>query len=195
VLGLARRGSNGSRLQLPGGVDVRRENDALIFCARQKPKNREADTSAKHFAYTIPALPASIEICVPELGCVFRFRVIDWPAKRGDTKNIDSVLDRDALHFPLVLRNWRPGDKLRPVGHRGAQKLKRLLNQKRISRWERDGWPVLNSGGTLAWARGFAAAAEFAAREQTRCGVEITEEVISPRGSGEREAVLAGRNG
>jgi hypothetical protein len=54
-----------------------------------------------------------------------------------------------------------------------------LLNQKRVSRWEREGWPVLTSGGVLAWARGFPAAAEFAASEKTRSGVVITEEAIS----------------
>jgi len=105
--------------------------------------------------------------------------VIDWPAKRGDTIEREFVLDRDALQSPLVLRNWRAGDKLRPCGHRSAHKLKRLLNQKRVSQWERDGWPVLTSGGVLAWARGFPAAAEFAAGEKTRSGVVITEEAIS----------------
>jgi tRNA(Ile)-lysidine synthetase-like protein len=76
------------------------------------------------------------------------------------------------------LRNWSPGDRFRPLGHRGAHKLKRLLNEKRISRWERDGWPVLTSGGVLAWARGFPAAAEFAADERTRAGILIAEEPI-----------------
>ena len=61
-------------------------------------------------------------------------------------------------------------------GHRSAQKLKRLLNEKRVSRWERDGWPVLTSGGVLAWARGFPVAAEFAADERTRAGIVVAEE-------------------
>jgi tRNA(Ile)-lysidine synthetase-like protein len=67
---------------------------------------------------------------------------------------------------------------LRPAGHRNAHKLKRLLSEKRVSRWERDGWPVLTSGGELAWARGFPAAAEFAASEGTRAGIVIAEEKI-----------------
>jgi hypothetical protein len=50
------------------------------------------------------------------------------------------------------------------------------LNEKRISRWERDGWPVLTSGGVLVWARGFAVAAGFAANEGTRTGILIAEE-------------------
>jgi len=88
------------------------------------------------------------------------------------------VLDRDRLRSPLILRNWRPGDRLHPLGHRGAHKLKRLLNEKRVSRWERDGWPVLTSGEVLVWARGFPVAAEFAATEKTRAGIVIAEEKI-----------------
>jgi tRNA(Ile)-lysidine synthase len=175
VLELAAHGENGKLLPLPGGVEVRREQDSLIFSARDSIARRKPP----EFERAINLCGKGIEVSVPELGCVFRFRVIDWPAKRGDTIEKEFVLDRDALQSPLVLRNWRPGDKLRPCGHRSAHKLKRLLNQKRVSRWEREGWPVLTSGGVLAWARGFPAAAEFAASEKTRSGVVITEEAIS----------------
>jgi tRNA(Ile)-lysidine synthase len=76
----------------------------------------------------------------------------------------------------VVLRNWRPGDRLRPLGHQNARKLKRLLNEKHISRWKREGWPVLTSGGIRAWARGFPVAVEFAADERTRAGMVVAEE-------------------
>jgi tRNA(Ile)-lysidine synthase len=178
ILELAARGENGKCLLLPGGVDVRRERDSLIFCTRG-PVGQTKHRKPLEFECAINLRGMRTEVSVPELGCVFRFRVIDWPAKRGDTIEREFVLDCEALRPPLVLRSWRAGDKLRPCGHRSAHKLKRLLNQKRVSRWERDGWPVLTSGGALAWARGFPAAAEFAASEKTRSGVVITEEAIS----------------
>src|SRR5258708_33485301 len=112
-------------------------------------------------------------VSVGELKCVFRVKVIDWPPKRGETSRDGVVLDRDRLRFPMVLRNWRPGDRLHPQGHRSAHKLKRLLNEKRVSRCERDGWPVLTSGGVLAWVRGVPAAAEFAANVTTQAGIAI----------------------
>jgi tRNA(Ile)-lysidine synthetase-like protein len=77
-----------------------------------------------------------------------------------------------------VLRNWLPGDTLHALGRQHTHKLKRLLNERRISRWERDGWPVLTSGGIVAWARGFPVAAEFAADERTRTGIVIAEEQL-----------------
>jgi tRNA(Ile)-lysidine synthase len=174
VLELAEHGESGKSVQLPGGLEVRRERDTLVFRA-----NLGAETAAKRpkeFAYPVDLAAGQALVRVPNLGCVFRFTVIDWLAKRGETRDIGAVLDRDALRFPVVLRNWRPGDRLRPPGHRNARKLKRLLNEKHISRWERDGWPVLTSGGVLAWARGFPVAAEFAASERTRAGIVIAEE-------------------
>jgi tRNA(Ile)-lysidine synthase len=178
ILDLAESGENGKCLQLPGGVQVRREHDALVFCAVEGMVEAKR-TGLVEFRYAVKLDGPPADINVPELSCVFRFRVIDWPAKRGDTIERRFALDRETLRQPLILRNWRPGDKLQPCGHRSAHKLKRLFSKKRVSRWERDGWPVLTSGGELVWARGFGAAAEFAAGERTRIALVITEEAIS----------------
>src|SRR3984893_8780568 len=178
ILDLAESGENGKRLQLPGGLEVRREHDAVVFLAGSRlTKSKNGEPLQFERAIDLDSVKAAVS--VPEISCVFRFRVIDWPAKRGDTIERGFVLDRDALQSPLVLRNWRPGDKLQPCGHRSAHKLKRLLSKKRVSGWEREGWPVLTNGGALVWARGFPVAAEFAATEKTRFGVVITEEPFS----------------
>ncbi|MGH9676413.1 MAG: tRNA lysidine(34) synthetase TilS, partial [Candidatus Acidiferrum sp.] len=179
VLELARSGRSGSSLPLPGGVEVRREHDALVFGARSSSSDGAGTKAAREFEHSIDLAGGPQEVRVPELGCVFRLRVIDWPPQRGETNTNGAVLDRDRLQFPLVLRNWRPGDRLQPVGRRNPHKLKRLLNEKRISRWKRDGWPVLTSGGILAWARGFPVGAEFAVNERTRAGMLISEEALT----------------
>jgi tRNA(Ile)-lysidine synthase len=178
VLELARHGQSGASLPLPGGVEVRKERDALAFHATGKNIAAGIPNKKHEFEYNIDLARGAQELHVAELGCVFRFMVIDWPAKRAETSRDGAVLDRDRLRSPLVLRNWRPGDRMRPLGHRNAHKLKRLLNEKRVSRWARDGWPVLTSGGILAWARGFHVAAEFAADERTRAGMVIAEEAL-----------------
>ena len=178
VLQLAHVGQNGNSLPLPGGVEVRKERDALVFQAVENVGVRTSQSTPLKYEYKIDLAGGGAEVSVAELGCVFRLRVIDWPPKRGETSRDRPVLDRDRLRFPMVLRNWRPGDRLHPQDHRSAHKLKRLLNEKRVSRWDRDGWPVLTSGGVLAWARGFPVAAEFAANERTRAGIVIAEEKI-----------------
>jgi tRNA(Ile)-lysidine synthase len=193
VMELARRGENGKVLLLAGGVDVRRERDELVFCTNStrtarrtgggsNAQNKSGDTartSAAEYEYKIDSdnlKNGDMTLRVPQVQCVFRLRVIDWAVKRGDTSKLGAVLDRERLRFPLLLRNWRFGDKLQPTGHQRAHKLKRLLNEKHVSRWERDGWPVLESGGVLVWARGFPVAAEFAANDGTGTAILIVEE-------------------
>jgi tRNA(Ile)-lysidine synthase len=179
ILHLAEHGENGKSLPLPGGVEVRRERDKLIFRPKLGTTRGNGFTDGpKRFEQQIDLSGPETAIEVPCLACVFRFTRIDWPAKTGETSVTGTVLDRRALCPPIVLRSWRPGDQFRPSGHRKAHKLKRLLNEKRVSRWEREGWPVLTSAGVLAWARGFPVAAEFAANERTRVGILIAEEEI-----------------
>ena len=178
VLELARTGRNGSSLMLPGGVEVRKDRESLLFRAVQEADSKKTHVANHSFEYNIDLARGSQDLKVPESGCVFRLRAIDWPSKRAETNSREMVLDRERLCPPLVLRNWHPGDRLRPSGHQSAQKLKRLLNKKHISRWEREGWPVLTSGEAVVWARGFPVAAEFAADERTRTGIVISEEKI-----------------
>ena len=181
VLQLARHGENGKLLRLPGRIEVRRDRNTLIFASPQFPSKGSATKPAEppQFAYPIDFAASQTCVSVPELGCVFRFRVIDWPSPRRDTiKESRFTLDRDRLRQPLVLRNWKPGDRFRPAGRAKAHKVKRLLSELHLSTWQRAGWPVLTCGGVLAWARGFPAAAEFAADESTRTGIVISEEQL-----------------
>jgi tRNA(Ile)-lysidine synthase len=159
-------------------VQVRREHDSLVFCVGRSLAESKESRAVK-YERKVDLDGVITNIPVLELSCVFRFRVIDWPAKRRDTIEAGYVLDREALQWPLVLRNWQAGDRFRPWGHRSEHKLKRLLSKKRVSGREREGWPVVISRGTLVWVRGFPVAAELAANEKTRFGVVITEEPIS----------------
>jgi tRNA(Ile)-lysidine synthase len=182
VMALARQGHTGKSLQLPGGVEVRRERIDLVFCTnssyRSAKKLGTQKSPVTQYEHKIDFEHGDATVRLPEAGCVIRLRVIDWPLQREETSKLGAVLDRDRLRMPLVLRNWRFGDWLQPAGHRKPHKLKRLLNEKRVSRWMRNPWPVLTSGGELVWARGFPVAAGFAAAEGTRTGILITEETI-----------------
>jgi tRNA(Ile)-lysidine synthase len=179
ILDLAEHGENGKSLPLPGGVEVRRDHRQLIFSLTSPKAAQPHSETSKFFEKKIDFAGSKTQIAVPCLARVFRFTNVDWPAKTGETGNTNSVLDRHTLRAPIVLRSWLPGDRFQPAGHRKAHKLKRLLNQQRISRWDRDGWPVLTSAGVLVWVRGFPVAHGFAASESTKVGLVIAEENIS----------------
>ncbi len=183
VLRLAREGRSGQSLALPGGVRVEREFERLIFGAKQAGETGKkaggGTTGTLEYAYAVSLDEQSgAAVPVAELGSLVRLKVIDWPPPGGQTNPRNAVVDRDRLRAPLVLRNWRPGDAFRPLGRGSVRKLKRLLLEKRVGLRARAGWPVLTSGGTLVWARGLPVAVEYAPREATRTGVEITEEAL-----------------
>jgi hypothetical protein len=55
------------------------------------------------------------------------------------------------------------------------------MNELGVSRWDRVSWPVMVSGGRIAWARGLPVAAEFAVGSSTRAGIVITEVPLTER--------------
>jgi tRNA(Ile)-lysidine synthase len=176
VLHLARRGHSGQILQLPGGVEVRREHDALIF-RPALPGTGTGEPATFSMQVQLPASGGQLRL--EALSRILHFRVIDWPGEGRETTNTGAVLDRGRLHEPLALRNWRPGDALQPTGHRNRHTVARLLNELGASRWEKERWPVLTSAGKVAWVSGLPVADEFAVAEGSRAAVVITEESSS----------------
>lgn len=74
-----------------------------------------------------------------------------------------SELDWGRISGSLLVRNWRPGDQYRPIGHASAIKIKDLFQKARIPLWERRRWPVITCQDSIVWAARFGPAAELAA--------------------------------
>ncbi len=146
---------SGRKLLLPGLLEARRDFDWLVL------ERLTAPSSGAEFC-----LPVDIpgEVAVPSLGVVFRFKIIGAGAL-GKTYNEQGMAGLDPRKLPgkLVLRNWRPGDRFQPMGSRKVRKLKELMAQRKIPVGQRKGWPVLESGGEIVWARGFPPASLIAA--------------------------------
>jgi tRNA(Ile)-lysidine synthase len=179
VLQLALHPDSGKCLQLPGGVEVRRERNLLRFRAMPDKDMAKSQRTARPFAHAVELKGGQADIPLLEQSCWLRFTVIDWPPQGRETSVTGAVLDRDRIRLPFVVRNWQPGDSMRPLGHQKPHRLSRLLNELGVSRWDKVSWPVLVCGEKIAWARGLAVSAEFAAGSSTRKGVVITEVPIS----------------
>jgi tRNA(Ile)-lysidine synthase len=183
VIELATKSQSGARLDLPG-VRVERIFDRLCFldAAERAEAVRRGDRSSESpdFAYTVsrPDRMQSACIVVPEIQRRFNLKMVDWPPTRSDTVLGWGALDFDRVHWPLVLRNWRPGDSYRPHGSRRIRKLKRLLLESRVPRCLRGSWPVLTSEGKVIWASGYPVAEEYAAHPGTQLGLVIGEETL-----------------
>ena len=120
----------------------------------------------------------SASIVVTEIHRRFNLKMVDWPPAPRDTVVGWGALDFDRVQWPLILRNWRPGDSYRPHGSRRVRKLKRLLLESRVPRSARGSWPVLTCEGKVIWACGYPVAEEFAPHPGTQTGLVIGEEKL-----------------
>jgi tRNA(Ile)-lysidine synthase len=175
VLRLAEQADSGKTLPLPGGVEVRRERDSLIFRARGQGQGAKVGSGRKPFSRSLELGPELTEVSLLEQSHCLCFRVIDWPPQGRETSTTGAVLDRERIGLALVVRWWQAGDKMKPAGHQKRHKLSRLLNELGVSRWAKETWPVVVCGGEIVWTRGLPVAAEFAAGDTTRKAVVITE--------------------
>jgi tRNA(Ile)-lysidine synthase len=76
----------------------------------------------------------------------------------GYKKNPDAYsayLDLDKLESSLELRVWQPGDRYRPLGMRGSQKLSDFWTNHKVPARAKDHWPLVFSGEKIAWIPGF----------------------------------------
>jgi tRNA(Ile)-lysidine synthase len=75
-----------------------------------------------------------------------------------------AVLDPGALGGALVVRSWREGDRMRPLGLDGSKSLQDLFTDRKVPRSLRRALPVVTSDGRIVWIAGVAVSEEFAAK-------------------------------
>ncbi len=86
------------------------------------------------------------------------------------------LIDRAALaSSELVVRAWRPGDRMAPLGLGGGTKsLQDLFTARRVPRLERTRVPVVESGGEIVWVAGVATSERFKVTAATREAVRLS---------------------
>ncbi|MFH0878703.1 MAG: tRNA lysidine(34) synthetase TilS [Lentisphaerota bacterium] len=57
--------------------------------------------------------------------------------------------------MPMVLRSWRAGDRINPLGMQGSKKIQDLFVDGKIPRDQRPGIPVLECRGAVVWVAGY----------------------------------------
>lgn len=84
------------------------------------------------------------------------------------------VLDRAALGAGLLVRSWRPGDRIAPLGLGGTKSLQDLFVARRVPRLERGSVPVVESGGEIVWVAGLATSDRFKVTARTSEAVRLS---------------------
>ncbi len=170
VLTLALSGRSGTTLFLPGRIRVRKEFTTLLL------ERSDADQAAfAGYSYKV-TIPKTVR--VPEIPSLFAFELI--PLASGSARyngKRENLLDLGIMRESLVLRNWQAGDSYRQEGQRKPRKIKELFQRWRVSRSERQSWPVVVAGGQIVWSRRWGVAEGFAPRPGSTEALCIREQV------------------
>jgi tRNA(Ile)-lysidine synthase len=142
-------------MELPDGWSVVRAQNELRF-------EKHTDLAPTGYEYPL-SVPGGVE--VPETSSRFE----------AATSSSPEGLDASLLKQPLIVRNWRPGDRFWPAHSKAAKKVKELLQERKITGTERNLWPVVASGNDIVWLRGFPLPAQYRSTQPGQPAVAIRE--------------------
>ncbi|MBI4465173.1 MAG: tRNA lysidine(34) synthetase TilS [Acidobacteria bacterium] len=167
LLELAREGQSGITVSLGHDLIARKEFQYLVL--EKTPGSRRELGYCRQIR-----VPAVVE--VPEIGMRFSFKLVPLTSAEARYNWRENVLlDSRWEQGPLTLRNWRPGDAYQPKGHWKPKKLKGFFQRNRISRSDRQGWPVLLAGQQVVWARGLEVAEGFSPTPDSPSAILVEE--------------------
>ncbi len=154
-----RDGTTTWSMDLPGGIEVKREYETLSF---------GGETPQEGFGPLV--LPVVGGIAIPCAGCRIETRLMDrTEAESFETADSNTCfLDADKITNDLTVRNRRPGDRLEPLGMTGTQKVKDILINAKVPPSRRDLVPIICHEDRPVWVVGYRMDQRFRITEETK---------------------------
>ena len=144
VLEFMALGPSQGRLSLPKGWDLVKEYDFIRL-----ERSRRKKPVLPCYSYS---LPREGSVMVPEAGV--RFQSLRSSHVSTDNKPhnaFEAYFDSSSLPEPLMVRNFRTGDRFQPLGMTGHKKVKDLFIEKKIPLSVRRNLPMLVAGDEILW--------------------------------------------
>lgn len=165
----------GKRISLPHGIEAERDEHGLRF-TKSGLRSRRHEPAPRAFRYQLPgieSLPASVDL--PQCQCRLLFDInesfqVDKITGGGEDK---AWFDLDKIDFPLIIRNFIHGDRIRPYGLSGSQKIKKLFIDRKIPRDRRSAVPILESSGSIIWVAGIRRGCQAKVSRKTRKVLQV----------------------
>ncbi len=139
--------SPSGRIDLPQGIRVVRDRQEINFSL--SPIEESAS-----FEYRIACTQTTF---IREIGIFLKLSVCDG-SDVPHPKNYPlttALFDLAAVTFPLKVRNFKRGDRFKPLGLVGSQKVKTFFINQKVPRSKRLRCPILLSGGRIIWVGGY----------------------------------------
>jgi tRNA(Ile)-lysidine synthase len=161
VVDLVESPAPNAQTDLPFNMRAWREYDDLIIATKVE------STADREFSYEV-RIPGSVDIA--ETGERIIFDLVG--ANEADPRFHNPVfMDREAIAFPLIVRNIRPGDRIQPLGMEGTRKVAAILMDEKVPMIRRRSVPLLVDRESVVWVPGL----RMSDRVKIR---DITEKVV-----------------
>jgi tRNA(Ile)-lysidine synthase len=159
IQSLAMRDGPYRRISLPGEVIVEKIYQELRF-GREKIAKMPKD-----FLYEINGVGRYF---LPETGQSVSLEIMEGLGPSlHETSHSVSYFDYGRIFFPLVVRNFRPGDRFYPDGMDGSQKVKDYFINKKIPQPLRSKIPLIEQGSQIIGIPGWRVDERFKVTEKT----------------------------
>jgi tRNA(Ile)-lysidine synthase len=149
VRSLALTGHAGQKLALPHGLRAEKTARELRLSTHLEPTPKGKSAGAPP-AYTL-AIPGEID--APAFGLRIRIEFRDEVRSAATAGRIPNGRSGPSAKT-AILRNWKPGDRVRLRHSSGPRKVKEVLERLRVTGTDRTAWPVLEIDGHIVWMRG-----------------------------------------
>lgn len=156
VLDLVENGQVGKRVNLKNGYWAELNSKHLVIFKKQLPKYKLSVKFPGEFNLNGYNLKAQV---------IARKNL---PEKIRTKSENQAYLDWEKLKGPLNLRGYLPGDKFRPLGMKGNQKLSDFFVNSKIPRHKREEILLLTSKKKIAWIVGQRISEEFKVTDKTK---------------------------
>ncbi len=82
--------------------------------------------------------------------------------------NLVACIDKQKLFFPLIIRKWKKGDSMIPLGMKGRKKISDILTGAKVSTVDRKNAYVIESNNEIVWLVGIRMSEKFKVTNETR---------------------------
>jgi tRNA(Ile)-lysidine synthase len=81
--------------------------------------------------------------------------------------DFSAIVDAKSIHLPLLIRQWKPGDKMIPFGMKGHRNVSDILNDLKLPLHKKEVAPVVVSNEEIVWIPGYRIADKFKVTDET----------------------------
>ncbi len=176
-------GAAGRGVDLPRGLRLEAEYERARIIGREDAGARDGPRPVSPSAPIPVAVPGETIIEGWKISVSAAPSVVSKPRMevRAVGAQLSERFDADSLGEEMRVRPRAPGDRFQPLGVSSPKKLKDFMIDAHVPRRWRDGVPLIESGGRIAWVVGWRIADWAKVTPDTRRAVDVSFEPLAHR--------------